>query len=315
MRKTRTAMTLVELLVVLAIVGILITMLLPAVQFAREAARRASCFNNLRQVGIALHVYMDRQSSFPSGYLSRVVLPSREDGGPGWSWGSLILPDVEQNALSQKVNFGLPVESAASAEVRSVSLATFVCPSDSEFEPVIEIPSLANDQVICTMAASSYVACVGTVRPTCKICRDAFDGVFGRNRGITAADIVDGLADTIAVGERAFKWSTPALYGVVAGSELIDRLIDGRLAAGPGYVLGTTFKDGFNVEEIVDDPREDHSLAESFGSMHPGGANFVFCDGAAHYIRDNIDPAVMNAISTRYGDPKGGETIHANPFD
>ena len=159
------------------------------------------------------------------------------------------------------------------------------------------------------------MACVGTVRPTCRICRDAFDGVFGRNRAITPADIVDGLSNTIAIGERAFKWSTPALWGVVQGSELVDRLIDGRLAAGPGYVLGTTFKDGFNLEEIVDDPREDHTLAESFGSMHPGGANFAFCDGAVHFIKDSIDPAVLNALSTRCGDPRGGETIHSNPFD
>jgi prepilin-type processing-associated H-X9-DG protein len=165
------------------------------------------------------------------------------------------------------------------------------------------------------MAASSYVACVGTVRPTCRVCRDAFDGVFGRNRAIKAADICDGLSNTIAIGERAFKWSTPALWGVVPGSELIDRLIDGRLAAGPGYVLGTTFKDGFNLEEIVDDPREDHTLAEIFGSMHPGGANFSFCDGGVRFIKDSIDPATMNALSTRCGEPQGGETIHSNPFE
>jgi prepilin-type processing-associated H-X9-DG protein len=307
-------MTLVELLVVISIIGLLLAMLMPAVQMAREAARRAQCLNNLRQVGIAMHLYLNRQGTFPPGYVSQ-VLKNRDDGGPGWAWGAMILPDIEQEPLGDRVNFSAQVDAAASSDVRAISLAMFVCPSDGAFEPTIEIPSIATDSVICTMAASSYVGCIGTVRPTCRICRDAFDGVFGRNRAITPADICDGLSNTISIGERAFKWSTPALWGVVPGSELIDRLIAGRLAAGPGYVLGTTFKDGFNLEEIVDDPREDHSLAESFGSMHPGGANFSFCDGSVQFIKDSIDPAILNALSTRCGDPQGGDTIHSNPFD
>jgi len=311
MAGSRRGITLVELVVVIAIIGLLVGMLLPAVQMAREASRRVQCLNNLKQVTLAMHIYLDRQHTFPPGYISR-VLPSRDDGGPGWAWGAMLLPDIEQEALVERVNFSAPV---ANAGVSGISLATFICPSDSAFEPTIVIPSLADGSVICSMAASSYVGCVGTVRPTCKICRDAFDGVFGRNRAIGPADITDGLSDTIAIGERAFKWSTPALWGVVPGSELIDRLIDGRLAAGPGYVLGTTFKDGFNLEEIVDDPREDHTLAEIFGSMHPGGANFAFCDGGVRFIKDSIDPAIMNALSTRAGDPFGGDTIHANPFD
>jgi prepilin-type N-terminal cleavage/methylation domain-containing protein/prepilin-type processing-associated H-X9-DG protein len=311
MASSRRAMTLVELMVAVAIVGLLVGLLLPAVQMAREASHRMQCLNNLKQVTLAMHVYVDRQHTFPPGYISS-VLKNLDDGGPGWSWGAMLLPDIEQNALEDQVPFSTPV---ANANVTAISLAAFICPSDSAFEPTIDIPSIADNSLICTMAASSYVACIGTVRPTCKICRGAFDGVFGRNRAIAPADITDGLSETIAIGERAFKWSTPALWGVVPGSELIDRLIDGRLAAGPGYVLGTTFKDGFNLEEIVDDPREDHTLAEIFGSMHPGGANFSFCDGAVRFIKDSIDPAVMNALSTRAGDPLGGDTIHANPFD
>ncbi len=314
MKTSRRGMTLVELLVVIAIIGLLIGLILPAVQMAREAGRRASCLNNLKQIGLALHLYVDRNGVFPPGYIS-TVLKSRDDGGPGWAWAAMLLPDVEQGSLNQQVNFTAQLNSTAAAPVRNVSLATFVCPSDSEFEPTIEIPSLVDNSVICTMAASSYVASIGTVRPTCRVCRDAFDGMFGRNHAVGFAEICDGTSDTIAIGERAFKWSSPALWGVLPGSELIDRLLVGRLAGGPGYVLGTTFKDGFNLEEVVDDPREDHSLAEIFGSMHPGGANFAFCDGGVRFIKDTIDPTVMNAISTRCGTPYGGETIHSNPFD
>ena len=314
MKTSRQGMTLIELLVVIAIIGILVALVLPAVQMAREAGRRASCLNNLKQIALALHMYADRNLVFPPGYIS-TVLPSRDDGGPGWAWAAMLLPDVEQNALKQEFNFRAPINSAASDQVRTISLAMFVCPSDDEFEPTIDIPSLADNSIICTMAASSYVANIGTVRPTCRICRDAFDGMFGRNRAVSFAEICDGTSNTMAIGERAFKWSSPALWGVLPGSELVDRLIAGRLAGGPGYVLGTTFKDGFNLEEIVDDPREDHSLAESFGSMHPGGANFAFCDGGVRFIKDTIDPAAMNALSTRCGTPYGGETIHSNPFD
>jgi prepilin-type N-terminal cleavage/methylation domain-containing protein/prepilin-type processing-associated H-X9-DG protein len=315
MKMSRRGMTLIELLVVIAIIGLLVGLILPAVQMAREAGRRAACLNNLKQIGLALHMYADRNGVFPPGYISRVVLPSREDGGPGWAWAAMLLPDVEQGSLNQQVNFTAALNSPAADSVRTVSLATFVCPSDSEFEPTIEIPAISDDSVICTMAASSYVGCIGTVRPTCRICRDSFDGMFGRNRAVSFAEVCDGTSNTMAIGERAFKWSSPALWGVIPGSELVDRLIVGRLAAGPGYVLGTTFKDGFNLEEIVDDPREDHSLAETFGSMHPGGANFAFCDGGVRFIKDSIDPAVMNAISTRCGTPYGGETIHSNPLD
>ncbi|HEY2839038.1 MAG TPA: DUF1559 domain-containing protein [Pirellulales bacterium] len=314
MRAERRAFTLVELLVVLAIIGILIGLLMPAVQMAREAARRVSCLNNLKQIGLAMQIYVERHTVFPPGYVSK-VMPDKDDGGPGWSWGAMILPEVEQQATFNLVNFSAPVADGTSANVRTVSVANFICPSDGQFEPTVDVPALNSDNVICTMAAASYVASVGSVRPTCKICRDAFDGVFGRNHAISPAEIVDGLSNTMAVGERAFRWSTPTLWGVVPGSKLVDNMIDGRVSAGPGYVLGTTFKEGFNIEEIIDDPREEGSLAESFGSLHPGGANFMFCDGSVCFLRDSIDPGVLNGLSTRYGDPKGGTVIHSNPFD
>jgi len=314
MRVRRQAFTLVELLVVLAIIGILIGLLLPAVQMAREAGRRASCLNNLRQIGIAMHIYVDRHHVFPPGYISKPTA-NRDDGGPGWAWGAMILPEVEQQATFKLVNFSTPVADSSSGNVRTISVASFICPSDGQFEPTVEVPELATDNVICTMAAASYVASTGTVRPTCRICRDAFDGVFGRNRAIGPNEIVDGLTNTMCIGERAFRWSTPTLWGVVPGSKLVDNMIEGRLSGGPGYVLGTTFKEGFNVEEIVDDPRETGSLAESFGSLHPGGANFMFCDGSVCYLRETMDPAVLNGLSTRYGDPKGGTVIHSSPFE
>jgi prepilin-type processing-associated H-X9-DG protein len=203
----------------------------------------------------------------------------------------------------------------ATEELRLSSLANFRCASDDEFERIVDVTHKRTGALLAQMAATNYVACTGSVRPTCKICRDEFDGVFGRNHAIKPEEIEDGLSNTIAVGERSFHWSGPALWGVVPESKLVDRLVDGKFAGGPGFVLGTTFKNGFNIETEIDDPNEDGSFAESFGSLHPGGANFVFCDGGGRFIRkETIDPAVFNTLSTRAGNPKGGEVIHADPF-
>jgi prepilin-type N-terminal cleavage/methylation domain-containing protein len=318
-RAFRPAFTLVELLVVIAIIGVLIALLLPAVQAAREAARKTACGNNLHQIGIAMHAYMAANKTLPPGYVS-LVLPDHDDGGPGWGWAAKILPEMEQGSLYNELNFTLPIEGPAAAQRRMTSLPAFICPSDADFAQIIEVPSAATKEPICEMAAASYVASAGTVRPTCKICRDLFDGAFGRNRAIKAADITDGLSNTIAAGERSNYWASAAVWGVVPKSILLDRRQPGLYAAGPAYVLGTTFAQGFNLEEFESDM--DHNsmgtYAESFHSMHIGGAYFVFCDGGVRFIKDDIDPRQMNALATRDQVAKGGQLvdpiIHESPF-
>ena len=314
-RKRSSGFTLIELLVVIAIIGVLIALLLPAVQMARESARKTHCANNLKQIGLAMHGYLDSKKAFPPGYVS-TVLPDHDDGGPGWAWGAMILPYIEQAALFQQVNLTVPVEGETAADIRTESVPVFICPSDDSFQPLIEIPEKRSDRVICQMAASSYVGNAGTVRTTCKICRDNFDGVFGRNRAIEPRELQDGLSKTLAVGERATFWSSAALWGVVPNSKLLDHQQPGKYAAGPGYVLGTTFKDGFNIEEVPLDAAEEHTYAESFGSRHPGGCFFLFCDAGVRFVWNDADPAVMNVLSTRNGNPKTGTEpiIHSSPF-
>src|SRR5262245_51091574 len=87
----RTAFTLVEILVVVAIIGVLVALLFPGIQTARESARKTQCANNLKQVGLGMHAYLLNRNAFPPGYTSR-VLPDHDDGGPGWSWGAMIMP-------------------------------------------------------------------------------------------------------------------------------------------------------------------------------------------------------------------------------
>jgi prepilin-type N-terminal cleavage/methylation domain-containing protein/prepilin-type processing-associated H-X9-DG protein len=309
--------TLVELLVVIAIIGALVALLMPAIQASREAARKTACGNNLHQIGVALNSHLATTKALPPGYVS-LVLANHDDGGPGWGWGAKLLPEMEQANLQKEIDFTLPIEGPAAATLRRTSLPVFICPSDHEFETIIEVPAVGGE-IVCEMAAASYVGSAGTVRPSCKVCRDLFDGVFGRNRAIKAADITDGLSNTIAVGERSNFWASAAIWGVVPQSILPDRQQPGRYAAGPAYVLGTTFKDGFNIESATDmDHATMGTYAESYYSMHPGGAYFVFCDGGVRFLRENIDPVVMNNMATRDEVGKDGRVdnpiIHESPF-
>jgi prepilin-type N-terminal cleavage/methylation domain-containing protein len=308
--------TLVEILVVVAIIAVLIALMLPAIQAARESARKSKCANNLKQLGLGMHAYMNSHKAFPPGYVSEVGL-DHDDRGPGWAWGAKIMPFIEEVALHDEIDYEASLRVPATERVRLTSVSLFICPSDEMFEPIIDIPSKSSSLIICKMAAGNYVASAGTIRPTCKLCRDAFDGVFGRNRAIKPKELLDGMSKTLAVGERASHWSRPVIWGVLPNSKVIDNQQKGLFAAGPAYVLGTTFNKGFNIETSEDmDHGTDGTFAESFGSRHPGGAFFLFCDAGVRFVYDNADPAILNALSTRDGNPHSGieRIIHENPF-
>jgi hypothetical protein len=141
--------------------------------------------------------------------------------------------------------------------------------------------------------------------------------VFGRNHPIEPREMEDGLSKTIAIGERSAFWSSATMWGVVPDSMILDHQQPGKYAGGPAYVLGTTFKEGFNIEEVPVDAAEEQTFAESFGSQHPGGCFFLFCDGGVRFVWNDADPVVMNVLSTRAGNPKNGgqePVIHSSPF-
>ena len=288
--------TLIELLVVISIIGVLIALLLPAVQAAREAARRAQCVNNLKQIGLALHNYEGSQQVLPSGYVSSFD-STGTDLGPGWGWAAMLLPRLEQSPLFASLNFSVGVEVPANSTSRLVILNAFLCPSD-RVEP--SWPAVSRDpatgvayQTICSVAPSNYVGMSGVSEPG-----PDGEGLFYRNSSVAFRDITDGLSQTIAVGERSHLLGVATWTGSVTGAYLYDDDGDSIGAAdvetGPGMVLGHT---GEGIG-----PGSNKSEPNQFYSLHATkGVNFLFADGHVEFLKPTINYKTYVALSTRSG--------------
>jgi prepilin-type N-terminal cleavage/methylation domain-containing protein/prepilin-type processing-associated H-X9-DG protein len=293
----RRAFTLVEVLVVIAIIGVLIALLLPAVQSARDSARRTQCANNLKQIGTALLAYEGSHKAFPSGYVSAYD-PSGNDTGPGWGWASLILPQMEENAISRTIHFDLPIEDPTNG-ARVASVPSYFCPTD-DVKRVWSAKSRDAEgnpiAVICDVAAANYVAMYGTTEPGVD-----GDGMYFRNSKIRLKDVTDGTSKTLAVGERAHKLGNATWVGSVTGAILFPE--DDNTAGqkhpenSSGMVLG-------HAGEGIG-PGDDGGDVNQFYSLHGAGGNFLFVDGHVTFLPATMDKNNYRALATR----AGGETI------
>jgi prepilin-type N-terminal cleavage/methylation domain-containing protein/prepilin-type processing-associated H-X9-DG protein len=343
---TRRAFTLIELLVVIAIISVLIALLLPAVQSAREAARRAQCVNNLKQIGLALHNYEEGLGTFPPGYVSSVDFTVTDacnmdqenqhgvDLGTGWAWGSMILPYLEQQPLYNSINFNLSVAYHQNDTCSLTALTGYLCPSDPgpSIVPVFEDPPDPNNpgsyngsHIVDYLSRGNYVGMYG-LGEVCSQSNalDAQDnngkgpygrhaGIFYRNSSTKIAAITDGTSNTIIVGERSHNLSYVTW---------VARSIDGWLGKTSPIEGGT---DQFNpspeecwtqimgpcgVEDGLRTINNPEAHVEDYWSRHPGGANMLFADGSVHFLKSSISPIPWRALATR----GYGEVISADAY-
>lgn len=341
--RPRRGFTLVELLVVIAIIGILVALLLPAIQAAREAARRSQCSNNLKQLGVALHNFHDTYKTFPVG--------QPDDDNDSFGWGAYILPYIEQQILMDRLVDGKAVlvyksgshswlagiagqpcgtgtnidpcnqatqnrstgatvngvvYGAYNLSVSQTTLPAFICPS-------CPLPNV-DDQ---TCGKSNYLACVGPAYGNWG-CASWNGGnqtgilTFDNNNDTTwmnnMSSVTDGTATTILLGEASTTNMT--------GTTMLPATNDGNFplwSGGNGGCTGTQIGAwgrvadvGYNINRNMDlAATRDQGSYLAFGSKHPGGAQFVFADASTHFLTDAVDIAIYRALGTR----NGGEAL------
>jgi prepilin-type N-terminal cleavage/methylation domain-containing protein/prepilin-type processing-associated H-X9-DG protein len=284
-RQIRRGVTLIELLVVIAIIAVLIGLLLPAVQKVRESAARLRCKNNLKQIGLALHNYHDRNGSLPPGYASGAA--SGTETGPGWGWATHLLPDLEQDNLSRQIDLGGAI---GNSPARTQALKVFLCPSDSEIGTFTAAGTSA------TVAHANYVGVFGTNEVESN--PGAGNGTFFRNSRVRFGDVIDGLSNTYAVGERSSDIALATWAGAVPGARVPLRRDPSQSEGNFFLVLGRGDHRPNAPESHIDD----------FYSRHAQGLNCLFGDGAVRSIGNGVSPQVWAGIQTR----AGGEAVSAN---
>jgi len=296
----RRGFTLVELLVVIAIIGILIAMLLPAVQQVREAARRIQCGNNIRQLSLGAMNYESAFMKFPPGWTAIGEDSFTEEARlPGWAWSAELLPFIEQQNLANQVNFNLAVTDPGNEAVSTEVVATYICPSDPA-ATVLDFGSATsgttggggggggggsgsstrNPQITSELrlARSNYSGVFGNIEDDDNPFRG--NGIFFGNSEIGFRNIRDGSSNTIMLGERRNDLGPVTWLGVIAG-------IDDAFAR----VVGATDRS----------PNDQGDGFEYFRSYHPGGINVAMCDGSVQFIEDEISETIFQALGSRAG--------------
>jgi prepilin-type N-terminal cleavage/methylation domain-containing protein/prepilin-type processing-associated H-X9-DG protein len=338
-RSSIAGFTLIELLVVIAIIAVLIALLLPAVQSAREAARRASCVNNLKQLALACHNYESALGTFPMGNRG-FRFPSCGASYPVDSFlhSALVfmLPYIEGNAHFNAYNFSRVFVSISNDTSERTQVSAFVCPSDLPFtqEPPDFVPYVHSSYAMNRGRNENILVNWGNVAPPdptapyYQNCNgDPGDGMFGWDYAVKIPGVTDGLSNTFLIGEVSRFIDEPASpnsignitfeftddYSGKGGQPTGGAFVVPKLNAPPdktGAVWHSCFATVFYPPDWIKITACQNLGQYGFRSLHPGGANFAFADGSVRFIKTSIDLQTYRALGTR----AGNEVISADSY-
>jgi len=337
----RRAFTLIELLVVIAIIAVLIALLLPAVQSAREAARRIQCVNNLKQLGLSIHNYHDVNNDLPPGRIwspngGAGSFPTIFSGSPNTTWFNLMLPFFEQGVLANAFNFNLGSEGwaggpadgfFANSTVAQTKISVFQCPSDRQNSFQIN-PGYAGgflSSVIFTKG--NYGVSWGNTNWgqnfASSLSSQYRQSAFGHRGNISLASITDGTSNTIFIGEvlqgelydiRGVMWSS-----ISGGGSFMTRFTPNgvtdylNLVSGGDYLNNDPglfcFSEPAQQLPCFPGAGDNDAFAGSRG-RHPGGVNVTMGDGSVRFVKNTISPNIWQAINTI----SSGEVISADAW-
>jgi prepilin-type N-terminal cleavage/methylation domain-containing protein/prepilin-type processing-associated H-X9-DG protein len=331
----RCAFTLIELLVVMAIMGLLVSLLLPAVQSARESARRSQCTNNLKQIGLALHNYESARKVFPPGYISTPGVagmgpsdPNFNDAGPGWGWLALIMPYSEETGILGMLNMNLTCWDPANAAGVAMPVAMFRCPSDDfgnnpnqastfNITDTNQQPMVGTNGKPFSFGRSNYVSSVGSSTLWCSWPVTIYpNGVLYRDSTTQTKDVTDGLSKTVFAGERSSNLADSVWPGCIPGSghfaySPFASVGSGGLNTnydGPGaYVAAHGGPCPYEDPVVIHPPNSIYGHSDQMQSMHPGMANILLGDGSVTAYSDESALSLWVALISR----NGGETFDA----
>jgi prepilin-type N-terminal cleavage/methylation domain-containing protein/prepilin-type processing-associated H-X9-DG protein len=287
-RRPTAGFTLVELLVVIAIIGVLVGLLLPAVQKVREVAQRVSCSNNLKQIGLALHNYHNDRNFLPA---STTNIPTRQ------SWVPYILPYIEQQPVYDLYNFNLNWNDAGQTAI-ATPLKVFQCPAcpmTDRYDTTYTNPQPACGDYGAIRGVSGLLITVGLIPPTPDL-----RGALLPNAKTQLTDITDGTSTTIMIGEDAGR---PQLWNV--GQMVPGAYVPGGGWADPSstFTINGSSYDGTNF--FIGPCAISCTNNHEFYSFHTTGANALFADGSVHLLNSNTSIVTMAALATR----SGGEVV------